>query len=112
MYSDYSRTSKRADAHQSLLRMAQLQERFFTERSTYAPQTRDLGYSDTAPNAANLAVSNDLFWALSVVPPAGPPYASYTLRAVPRGTHSDPECAAITLDSAGIKAPADCWTGR
>ena len=112
MYSDYSRTSKRADAQQSLLRMAQLQERYFTERNTYAPQTSDLGYSDAPPNAANLAVSNEEFWALSVVPPAGPPYLTYTLRAVPNGTHSDPECAAITVDSTGIKAPADCWSGR
>ena len=57
MYSDYSRTSKRADAQQSLLRMAQLQERYFTERSTYAAQTRDLGYSDLPPNAAKLPLA-------------------------------------------------------
>jgi len=115
MYADYSRTSKRADAQQALLRMAQLQERFFTERSTYAAQTSDLGYSDQAPNAANSAVSNESYWALSVssvLPAGGPPYDRYTLQAAPRGSHSDPECAAITLDSAGIKAPADCWSGR
>ena len=111
MYSDYSRTSKRADAQQSLLRMAQLQERYFTERNLYATQTSDLGYSDQPPNAANRAVSNEEFWALSVDPVVGPAL-SYTLRAVPHGTHSDPECAAITLDSTGIKAPDDCWSGR
>ena len=32
-YQDYSRASKRSDAHEGLLRMAQLQERFFTDNT-------------------------------------------------------------------------------
>jgi len=104
MYRDYSLASKRSDAQQALLRMSQLQERYFTERNVFAATTTALGYgADPAP-------SNEGLWNLSVVAPD--PTAGYTLQAVPRAPHADAECAAITLDSAGIRAPTECWSGR
>jgi len=104
MYRDYSLASKRSDAQQALLRMSQLQERFFTERNAFATTTTALGY------AANPAPSNEGFWNLSVTMPD--PAPSYTLRAVPRAPHADAKCPVLTLDSAGIRGPAECWSGR
>jgi type IV pilus assembly protein PilE len=110
-YQDYSRTSKRADAHQSLLRMAQLQERYFTERNTYSPNTSTLGYAPLDGNN-NLTLSTDGYWMLDVTAAGA---ASYALRARPRAPHADPECTSITLDSAGVRGSspdADCWSMR
>ena len=101
-YQQYSRETKRADAHAALLRIATLQEKFFSDRNQYTTSTTTLGY------AANPAASNDGFWAISIT---GNPAVSFTLTAVPAGGHQDPACAAgITLTSAGLRGgPADCW---
>jgi type IV pilus assembly protein PilE len=110
-YQNYARASKRADAQQSLLRMAQLQERYFTERNAYSANTSTLGYAPLNGDA-NLAESTDGYWMLDVTAGGG---AAFALRARPLPPHTDPECASISLDSAGVRggAPdADCWSMR
>jgi len=105
-YQNYSRASKRSDAHEGLLRMAQLQERFFTDNNSYAANATQLGYANNAPE------SQGGYWNLSVT--AGG--ATYALQAAPSATHNDPECLTITLNSAGQQGstPAgnNCWSGR
>jgi len=105
-YQDYARASKRSDAHEGLLRLAQLQERFFTDNNTYAVNATQLGYANNTPQ------SKGNYWNLAVT--AGG--AAYALQAAPAGTHSDPECLTITLNSAGQQnsTPAgnNCWSGR
>ena len=106
-YQDYSRTSKRGDAHQALSRMAQLQERHFTDNNTYATQATQLGYGNDTPT------STGGYWQLSVV--AGG--ATYQLQASPvAGVHSDPDCLTLTMDSTGLRGSTpgtkDCWSGR
>ena len=105
-YQDYSRASKRSDAHEGLLRMAQLQERFFTDNNSYAVNATQLLYTNLTPE------SRGGFWNLSVT--AGG--VSYTVQAAPAGTHSDAECLTIALNSAGQQGstPAgnNCWSGR
>jgi type IV pilus assembly protein PilE len=104
-YQQYARETKRADAYAALLRIATIQEKFFSNNNTYARSTTTLGY------AANPAVSNDGYWAISIAAtPAAPAAATaFTLSAAPAGTHVDPACAAITLTSAGLRGPAACW---
>ncbi|GMQ76262.1 MAG: type IV pilin protein [Gammaproteobacteria bacterium] len=99
-YQQYARESKRADAHAALLRVATLQEKFFSNNNQYAASTTTLGY------AAHPAASNEGFWAISITA-VGP--AAYTLSAAPAANHSDPDCNAITLTSAGAKTPPGCW---
>lgn len=112
-YQDYSRTSKRSDAHQALNQMAQLQERHFTDNNAYATAAGPvgagkLGYASATPN------STGGYWQLSVV--AAQPAGTYRLQAVPTGGHADAECATITLDSTGLRASTpsgnDCWAGK
>ena len=100
-YQQYARETKRADAHAVLLRIATLEEKFFSNNNGYTTNPTALGY------AANPAASNDGYWAVSIT---GIPAVSFTLTAVPAGNHLDPACAAgITLTSAGLRGPAACW---
>ena len=99
-YQQHVRETKRADAHTALLRISALQEKWFSDRNQYATSTTSLGY------AAHPAVSNDRFWEISVAA-AGP--AGFTLSAAPAGSHTDAACNPITLTSAGLKSPDNCW---
>jgi type IV pilus assembly protein PilE len=105
-YQQYARETKRADAHAALLRIATLQEKFFSNNNQYATTATALGY------AANPAASNDGYWSISIAT-AGAPPSSFTLSAVPAGSHVDADCAAgITLTSAGLRGSPgaiDCW---
>ena len=99
-YQNYARESKRTDAHTALLRIAALQEKHFSNNNVYANSTTTLGY------AAHPAASNDGYWAVAVTG-VGP--AAFTLNASPAGSHADPACNTITLTSAGMRTPANCW---
>ncbi len=102
-YLQYARETKRADAHVALLRIAALEEKFFSNNSAYTTNPTALGY------AANPAASNDGYWAISIT---GNPAVSFTLTAVPAGGHDDPDCATITLSSTGRRGPTpppNCW---
>jgi len=105
-YQQYARETKRADAHGALLRIATLQEKFFSNNNRYATSTTTLGY------AANPAASNDGYWSIGIAT-AGAPPSSFTLTATPAGGHVDAACATITLTSAGARsstpAPPSCW---
>lgn len=106
-YQDYSRKSKRSDAHQGLTRMAQLQERHFTDNNTYAANATELGFVSDTP------ASTGGYWQLSIVSGG----ATYVLQAVPNpGEHADADCLTMTLDSSGVRASTpgtdDCWSGR
>ncbi len=99
-YQQYALETKRADAHATLLRIATVQEKFFSNNNAYATSTTTLGY------AANPATSNDGYWAISITG-VGP--AAFTLSAAPTGGHVDATCGGITLTSAGLRGPAACW---
>jgi type IV pilus assembly protein PilE len=99
-YQQHVRESKRADAHAALLRIATVEEKFFSNNNAYATSTTTLGY------AAHPALSNDGYWAITIGPVTP---AAFTLTAAPAGGHTDPACPAITLTSAGLRGPAACW---
>ncbi len=100
-YQQYARETKRADAHATLLRIATLEEKFFSNNNSYTTSTTALGYS------ANPALSNDRYWAVTIT--SGNLAAVFSLSAVPAGSHVDADCGAITLTSAGLRGPATCW---
>jgi type IV pilus assembly protein PilE len=99
-YQQHVREGKRADAHAALLRIATIQEKFFSNNNAYAVSTTTLGY------AAHPAISNDGNWAVTV---GGVGPAAFTLTAAPAGGHVDGACPNITLNSAGLRGPAACW---
>ena len=98
-YQQYARETKRADAHATLLRIATLEEKFFSNNNAYVASATTLGYAN------NPAISNEGHWSVAIV--ATP--TAFTLTASPSGGHTDPDCPNITLDSAGQRGPANCW---
>ena len=100
-YIQYTREAKRSDAHAALLRIATLEEKFFSNNNGYTTSTTVLGY------AADPAASNEGHWAISIV--SANLASSYTLTAVPAGNHADQNCPSITLTSAGLRNPVTCW---
>ncbi len=104
-YQQYARETKRSDAHSALLRIANLQEKFFSNNNQYATTATALGY------ATNPAASNDGYWSITIAtaPAAPAPATSFALTANPAGGHVDAACGAITLNSAGLRGPATCW---
>ncbi len=99
-YRNYARQAKRADAYESITTIANLQERFFTENNRYTANATELGYASNTPD------SNEGYWQISI--PTGSASA-YTIRAVPTGNHSDPDCGQIEQNSLGAKSPTACW---
>lgn len=104
-YQQYVRETKRADAHSALTRIAALQERFFSDNNRYATNAIELGY------AAASAASPDGYWSVTIANTNPGDPMDYQLSAAPAGSHSDPACNNITLNSAGLRGPVagDCW---
>ena len=100
-YQQYAREAKRTDAHTTLLRVASLLEKFYSNNNGYTTSTTVLGY------ATDPAISNERHWAVSIS--SANPASSYLLTAVPANNHVDPACASITFTSAGAQNPATCW---
>ncbi len=100
-YQNYARQAKRADAHNALTTMSNLQERYFTENNRYTANPTDLGYASNTPD------SNEGYWQLSITAAAAA--TGYTISAAPANGHSDADCTAITLNALGAKAPTTCW---
>ena len=100
-YQNYARQAKRADAHNALTTISNLEERYFTEHNSYTKNPTDLGYDSNTPD------SNEGYWQLSITAAAAA--TGYTISAAPANGHIDGDCNAITLNALGAKAPATCW---
>ena len=98
-YMSYATESNRSDAHVALVRMADLQERWYTLQKTYAQQAdlASVGGSTTEHDYYTISIT-----AADV--------NGYTLQAVAKGSQvNDTPCVTITLNSARQKLPAVCW---
>jgi type IV pilus assembly protein PilE len=107
-YQGYVRSSKRADAHASLIDIAAREERFVAQNNTYT--------AELAANTGlgiNSTTSRDGYYNMSVAACAGGTLATcYVITATATGSQaSDTECAIITYDSAGVKSgtTGNCW---
>lgn len=107
-YSRYMLTSHRTEAQAALVRVSNLEERYFMDNNSYG-SLFDLGLTATSA-ATSLVTENGYYTLRSVV--SG---ATYTLTATATGSQSsDTECGSLSLDSSGHKssstASADtCW---
>ena len=105
-YQGYVMRSHRTDAHSSLLDIAARQERFVAQRNSYTTEV-------AAATGMNLGSANskDGYYTLAAATCAGGAIANcYLITATAAGNQvNDTDCTAITYDSAGSKAPSDCW---
>lgn len=110
-YRQYARETKRADAHTLLSRIAQQEERFFSDSNAYTADLTQLGYALDGGGV----LTAEGHWRITAV--ATP--TTFTLTATAGGSsgHVDPDCDQITLDNFGVKAGLDdggvatngCW---
>lgn len=101
-YQDQVRKSRRAEAQAVLLNMAGRQQQFLLDTRAYASDAAVLGV--TVPSSVSSAYTITFTIANSTTAPS-----TFTLTAAPVGSQANDKCATLTVDQAGIKAPANCW---
>ena len=109
-YQDFVRKANRADAKSTMLDMAQIQERYYTNNTTYlavsgAPAAPPSGWTNYSGNSAAA-------WKFSIAVAAGATGSlatSFIITATVGNGNTDPVCGTMTLDNIGGKTPAACW---
>ena len=97
-FQDQIMKSRRSTALAALSDAASRQEQFFLDNKTYA----------TTRGAINMpATTEGGYYTLNVNAPT--PLTGYSLSAAPQGTQASDSCGTLTLTSAGVKSPANCW---
>jgi type IV pilus assembly protein PilE len=101
-YQSYMKDTRRSDAHTALARLAGLQERYYLQNNTYAPDIGTL--NPPAPGAQSeegyynmTLVGNASTFTITATAAAGGPQAN------------DAGCTVIELTQANQKTPAECW---
>ncbi|MCL1532320.1 prepilin-type N-terminal cleavage/methylation domain-containing protein [Xanthomonas nasturtii] len=101
-YSPYVIKSRRAAAASCLLERAQLMERYYTTRLTYA--------GAPAPAACDELTN---FYGIQFF--ADPTARAYVIQAVPTARQSDAKCGTLSIDQKGARGasgtdgPSKCW---
>ena len=115
-YTEYVRRGNRSDGRAAILTAGQASERFYTENTTYNGASLGTSGTNIAP-----AVSEHGFYTIAFdsAPTGGEACAalsttsttssSYRICATPTGSQSADTCGVLSLSSAGVKLPADCW---
>lgn len=107
-YSRYVLTSHRTEAKSALIRISNLEERYFMDNNAYG-NLFNLGM--TATSGATTLTTDGGYYTISVATSA----ATYTLTATASGSQaSDTDCQSLSIDQSGLKSStassADtCW---
>ena len=106
-YQNYTREARRTDAYNLLINIANREEVFFGNNNTYTTNVTQLGFP-----ASPVVSPNGDYRATVAVPVGGNIATDFVITAVPAAgspQQADTDCLAITLDNAGVRAPAACW---
>lgn len=101
-YQDQVRKSRRSEAQAVLLNMAGRQQQFLLDTRAYASDATALGVA--VPSSVSSAYTITFTVANSTTAPS-----TFSLAATPSGGQIKDKCGELTVDQAGIKAPASCW---
>ena len=105
-YQNHIRKSKRSDAHNALLTMADNQEKFYIANSTYSGDPDNLGFDPDAGDG--LFYSPEGQYRLTAAGDANT--FTVTASATPGTSQAqDTGCTTLTLNSLNVKTPTDCW---
>ena len=105
-YQSYITNSYRSDAYDKLTEVMFQMERYKTKNRTYTIDLADLGYGGAT------TISNEDYYTISAVAGCGSGIARcVTLNATARQAPqtNDTGCTTISMNSQGVKSPADCW---
>jgi type IV pilus assembly protein PilE len=104
-YQDSVRKARRMDARGALTNIAQLMERYNTEKNTYLNATLGSAATDLYP-----AVSENQHYTLAL---SGLGASTFTITATPAGGQASDPCGTYTLNQAGTRGAAlsvdQCW---
>lgn len=117
-YQGYARKTKRTDAKSALTALANLQEKFYNQcykytssiTGTFPLSGGDSCKDDATPGLGGVTDSPDKLYTLSAT--VGDPPTNFELKATAKaGTSqaSDTGCTELTVNSAGVKSPSNCW---
>lgn len=99
-YLDYVAVSGRAEGHAEVMRIANLQEQFYLDNRTYTEDMTALGLT-----ADPLKTEHEHY----SVDSTGTTDFTVTATAIGVQATRDPDCGTISLTSAGVKSPKECW---
>ncbi len=114
-YAEYVNRARRAEGRTALRDVLQQQERFYAANNRYS------AFTSAAPNGFSTTSGDSpaqAHYVLSAVACAGTTAdACVVLSAVPSGSAAPPTgslfvdatCGTLTLSTAGLRTPADCW---
>ena len=105
----YSYRARRADAHDLLMRIAQAEERYYTDYNHYPLTASSLGFASDAP------VSENGYYSVALTLPAassvGQGYLA-TATPVPTTVQKNDACGALSIDNTGQKLPSATSTAK
>ncbi len=102
-YMQYVLTSHRTEGTSALVRIANLEERYYLDNNAYGSLFQ-LGL--TATSSATYTTENG-YYRITI---ATPTTSTYTLTATAQGSQtSDSSCATFSLAQDGTKTGSDCW---
>ena len=113
-YTESVAKSRRGNAQAEMLALSSALERYYTQNNHYS-NAAVAGADTGAPNPAIYRVDNEItpFYTITISAVGNADTAqTYTLSAVPAGNMVGDRCGTMTLNSAGVKTPAnptDCW---
>ena len=99
-YSAHLRKSARAEAQSTLTDAAARQQQFLVDRRRYAGSMTTLGVTPSGDLSTK--------YTFAIAAADGPP-PTFTLTAQALGEQAKDKCPTLTLDSAGNRAPTECW---
>lgn len=108
-YREYVLRGKRAEAKALIMDITARMERYFFDNNTYTADLTELGFGSANPESAE-----GNYTASAAAGASGDINTSYEITVDEAGSHDDPVCGALSLDSRGTKASESgtverCW---
>ena len=112
-YTQYVRKAARHQAQATMLNLAQMEERYYTNNYAYNPVSAPPAVDPNGwSNYSGDSMAGRKYDITVTVPaPAPAPANSYTIQAVPSNTFVDNDCQTLTLDYMGVKGVNTTGTG-
>jgi len=97
-YQDHVRKTNRSDCHAALLQVSDLQERYYLQKNTYAPDIVTLmgaGTHQSPHEICTMTATGDV--------------NGFVITATGGTNQVGASCTTMTINQAGSKGPAGCW---
>lgn len=95
-YTDYLRSSRRADAQSDMLKIQLGMEKWRANNNTYSSNLSDAGFTDNNP-----------YYGYTITVTSA---SAYSIAATAGGDQAnDTGCTSLTLNQSSLKGPAACW---